>query len=578
MEFCIDIELPRNRLMNQEIKVGTVLWVLLLFFCLLFAKFWVSSASKSIMTYSYLHQHPDGSHFIKLNDQLFGFDIKGQFNKVIDLSKFKVQEHNASDFAFFSNGDLLVRRQSKDKNVIENLQRYFRFTNPTEKISSESDDGLFRCHIFTSECVGFTNKNLNLNEAFSLAIDWTTDRVFVADTSRHTITMFSSDGKELDSAKNFKFPNQIDVSENKLYVADTNHHRIIALDISSDHLGELQEVIDIRIQESRKSGEIWPSAFMLLANERWVINNKNDMKDGGVYIFDEAGEFIKKLLLPINADPFALLKMGKFILISDFSQDRIYRYTLDGELQDDFNSPLMQNKLRELAEHRAHYDFLDKLFSIIIVVCLAIGFCLALYQQHAMKKSISDEQVETAMTNQLVDDEPVLHWIKPSTTFMVVVSLLILMFILLFLLLAAVYWFIGSGVAAFFTQTWRIQILGFVTIILLILQLKRRIGVTENTLTIKSPLRANIVCPNKEIISSDDFVVIGRAIFKINQLCRLFSAKDVENYLYPAIKKGQQVDRQQMQVILANKPWIRILQIITVIMLVGMFLYYGVLR
>ncbi len=563
--------------MNQNIKVWQGLLILVLFGGLLFAKFWASSASKSVIVYSYMHQHPDGNSYIKLADQLFGFNAKGRYQRTIDLTKLGMQEHIASDFAFFSNGDLLIHLQSKEKNFIENLQRFYRFTNPSDIISKDNKDGLFRCNTHTSKCVAFTQQALNINEAFGVAIDWSTDRVFVADTSRHRVYSFSSKGVELGSAQGFQFPNQIEVKNNLLFVADTNHHRLIAFDISEGYLGERKEMISIYTEETRKSGDIWPSNFMLHTNERWIINKKNNMAYGGVYIFDTSGKFIKKLQLPSDADPVAILQMGEQVLISDFTLDRIYRYSLSGKLLSQFSPLVLQKKQSELTQRRAHYDLLNGMFSILFVMCLVCGFGLALYQQYQIKDTATPGLIDPGMSIQIEPDESVTHWIKPSTRYKVLTIVLCTTIIgvpVIFLIM-------GTRLDALFSFTWKNLVLLIVIIYSLLwqlMQLRYKIGITENTLIVHSPFRSKFICPKKSIMSSDELIIVGKSSFRINQLYILFAESDIENHLYPAIKQGQQVDRLQIQTELTKNIWVRIIQVLIISALILIFLYFGVIR
>jgi len=563
--------------MNQDIKASTLIIVVLIFGSLLYAKFWASSEAKSINVYSYIHQHPEGGSYIKLNNKLMGFNPKSELIATIDLAKFNVQENNSSDFAFFSNGDLLLRKKAQQKNFIENLQRYFRFTNPTNKISPDDQEGLFRCNLLSYTCTSFTQQALNINGAFSLAIDIKTDRVFIADSSRHQVYMYSSDGLELDTAKNFKFPNQIEVANNQLYVADTNHHRLASFDISKNEIGEIKQSFDTRTTASRKLMETWPSAFLLIENQRWIINSKNGMSYGGIYIFDNLGGFLKKLKLPAEADPFALIQLGDQVLISDFSLDRIYRFSLEGEQLADFKSLELQKIQKQLTEKSVYYQWLNDMFSILFAVSLATGFLLALYQQNQVKKAVLAEPDLTNQALQNLIEEPVLHWIKLSTRAKVFNIVLLTFCVICYLLVSLIPWLSGMSLYEFFVVTWRLQVILIILTVSLLLQFRRKIAITQNLVMIYPLLGSKVVCLKNEIISNDVHILVGKSIFQIPHLYKLYAANDIESFLYPAIKQGKQVDRIEMQAILAGNKYVRITQFILIVFLLGAFLYYGVL-
>ncbi len=560
--------------MNQDIKVSTALLILLLFGGILIAKFWALSASYSVQGFSYLHHHPDGRSFIMLGNQLLGFDALGEHRSTIQLNKFKVLESSHTDFAFFSNGDVLVRQRTRDNNFIENLQRYFRFANPTDKNSVDAKDGLFRCSPVSYKCKAFTEPALNLNNAFSIAIDWTTDRVFLADSSRHRVDMYSETGELLDSRNWFKFPNQIEVADNRLYVANTNYHTLIAFDVSENEFGEIKEEFDTRTEQSRELGEVWPGAFLLDADQRWIINHKNGMNNGGVYIFDQNGEFSKKLQLPDKADPFALLQMGEQVLISDYSQDRIYQYNLDGEFEKYFNPPVLNKIINELTERRQYYQVLNTGFTILFVACFVSCLLLAFYQQSRTKTSAAEQLSTPDIAHLSTIKEPILHWVEPSKRFKITGYFLIGLAGFFMVLLIALEMFSGNNIAAILKQYWWLMLIFMASIVGLLLQFRRRIGLTENSLVIRPVLGAEIICSKHKIMLNDVIIVVGKSVFQVDQLYKLFSVSDVENHLYPAFKQGRQVERADMQLVLGKNTAVRITQFVFMTGLMGLFIYH----
>ncbi|NOQ35818.1 MAG: hypothetical protein GQ569_07975, partial [Methylococcaceae bacterium] len=424
-----------------------------------------------------------------------------------------------------------------------------------------------------AQCKAFTSP-LNLDDAFSVAIDWATDRVFIADTARHQVYLFSSQGEELDSAKGFWFPNQLEVNNNKLYVADTNHHRLIALDISTDKLVKTDEEFDTRTENSRKLTEVWPSSFLLRPQQRWVINSKHDMSHGGIYIFDNDGIYSKKLHLPENADPFALLQIGQQVLITDFSLDRIYRYSLNGEYLGDFDSAILQKIQQGLTERRAHYAKLDSVFSILFAIALAGGFLLALYQQYQAQNELLAGQV----SSQTAIDEPVLHWITPTNRFKALSYSMVLFVIALFCTLIVLLALHDFSLAEFFGNTWQIQLLVLILLLTSLLQLRYKIGITKNTLILHSPIKAKIVCPLNDIVFNEAFIIIGESTLRLDLLYKLFSASDIENHLYPVIKEAKQIDHIKRQTTFVTTLSAYIIQITIVCILTALFFYYGVLN
>ncbi|MCH9696470.1 MAG: hypothetical protein K0U68_00025 [Gammaproteobacteria bacterium] len=505
--------------MNQDIKPGTALLIILIFGGILFAKFWALSSSYAVQVFSYMHHHPDGGSYIMINNQLLGFDSSGSYQASIDLKLMQVDEDSQTDFAFFSNGDILVRQRSRDNNFIEDLQRYFRFTDLTDQISTDAKDGLFRCNPDTFECKAFTEPALNLHSAFSITIDWQTNRVFIADSGRHRVDMYTANGQLLDSHHAFRFPNQLEIVDRRLYVADTNHHRLIAFDITGNEFGDVEESFDTRTEQSIKLGDVWPSAFLLIGDQRWVLNQKQDMSLGGLYVFDSDGAYIKTVTLPEAADPFALLRVNDQVLISDFRQDRIYRYSPDGQLLGDFNSPVIRKLRENLTEQRRFYQNLDTGLTILFAASLVGGLALAFYLQSRKENEHGIEQDHGQPIDQhTIANDLVEHWITPSLRFKLIGSGAFLLIAGLLLLAFALEWMRGSDLETFIDQFKPLLLLCALSLIVFLCQLRRRIGISEHRLFIRPALGTQKICPKNNILFHDMSIVIGQSLFNVNQL------------------------------------------------------------
>ncbi|MCH9696471.1 MAG: hypothetical protein K0U68_00030 [Gammaproteobacteria bacterium] len=58
----------------------------------------------------------------------------------------------------------------------------------------------------------------------------------------------------------------------------------------------------------------------------------------------------------------------------------------------------------------------------------------------------------------------------------------------------------------------------------------------------------------------------------------MFTANDVEKYLYPAIKQGQHVERTDMQNVFGRNMLVRLLQVVIIGGLAGLFIYHALLK
>lgn len=564
--------------MNQEVKPLTAIIALAIFGLLLWGKFWAYDAAVSVYTFSNMHKHPNGTAYIMLGNQIFGFDDEAKSTGQIDLPRLGVSNNDsaATDFGFFSNGDLLIRRHIEDHDFIYNLQRFFRLKNMQSKSSTNQQDGLFRCNTTSFECRPFTNPPLNLNDAFSLAVDLNTDRVFVADTSRHTVRLFSNSGEELDSKEGFLFPNQIQFQDNKLYVADTNHHRLAVVGVEEKRFGEIVEVMDTRAGSARLDGEVWPSGFMIEGDRRWVRNANNNMMYGGIYLFENSGKFIKRIDLPKAADPFAFLQLGNSMLVSDYSLDRIYQFTLDGNALPDFQPDIMQPRLAILKAKKNKYQKIELTFTIAFALFLIGGFSYAIFQQRTKNN-------ESFTYAELSQDVPTslngldIHWVKPSFSFKLHIFLLGFIALSSLLALFFVFYIKNVSLAEFLSQESVMVILVYlIFFVLLIQQLRTKIGITDKFLIVVPALGKTVICPKKNVVYSDFVVVAGKAILNINQLIKRFSLEEFEQWIYPIIKQGHHIEVTEMQSLLLKRNSVLATLSLLVAFLVGAFIYIGI--
>lgn len=553
--------------MNQNIKPLTTLLLLSVFVALLAGKFWAYGEAKGVRSFSYMHRHPDGTAYIALGNRLFGFDRRGQATGQIDLTRLGADADIVSDFAFFSNGDLLFRRHIGEHDFVYDLQRYFRMPNLHDKAIHDQQFGLFHCNLQNYSCRAFTRIPLNLNDAFALSIDWKTDRVFISDASRHSVYLFSGQGDELDVKTGFFYPNQILFQDNRLFVADTNHHSLAVLPVDGNKLGPIASSMDTRQGPALASGEIWPSSFLLLPDRRWILNANNGMANGGVYVFDSENEFKKRLDLPDSADPVELLKLGEHVLISDFSRDRIYRFNLAGEYLGDFNPKVMQPHLNGIKDRRLDYKNLDRLFTGLFIFSLAAGLGISLYQQG---KTPVTETLPDSSTPHTVDlSSPEIYWIKPAFKFKLVLAFICVISVLL----CTVSIVLSLSAHAYILSVAKDVLLFSLIIAFFLSQVRRKIGITDDFLVMVQPLRRPKIYARDTLVYSNKLVSNGSDFFRIDAFNNIFSGEELLQHIYPFIKQGRYIDDREMQGMIMRNKYIFGVLMVTAIGAVLFFIY-----
>lgn len=355
-----------NRSVNPLVAACIILCALLV----VGFKFWADGKTQALPRPSLLQPHPDGGVVVQAGLSLYHVSPSQLLTEALDLAQFNIRE-TMGDFAFFANGDLLIRTDTTRRGVAENLQTLARSTE-NEIAPGVETNHLSRCSLATRRCEAFSDDLPSFTRTFRLFIDWTDDSVYVADTSRHRIFKLDASGKLLQQKGGFKFPNQLRVQDGKLWLADTNHNRIVALSPEDSGFGNEHSSHPTKIGDS---GWRWPIAFVKVGTQWWTNVAGANLTDGRVLIYDDAWKFVKEIDLPPNSDPVGLELLGKDILISDRENIRVYRYSQQGDRLTDLAAEDLANVLARSREESQRYrseEFLA--FGAGIVVLIALFF------------------------------------------------------------------------------------------------------------------------------------------------------------------------------------------------------------
>ena len=315
---------------------------------------------------------PDGHLYIQIQNQLLEHDANGAFLARHDLAKLGV-ERMLGSFAFFSNGEILLRRGPDARSLFDHIRALQRRTNQQSLVPQSPDTGLYRCNLGASTCVLFGSEGVDFKAAYGIFIDWDTDEVYITDTTRHVLRKYSADGEVLaEPVAGFKFPNQLLIHERQLLVANTNYHQVRIVDPSTESFGENVDVIDVVPGVAAKDRRTWPSHIARVGDEWWVNNMRTGMNEGGIYIFDDNWRYDRRATLPPGADPISLLPFQDGVLISDWNNDRVYRVSLKGELLTNFASPGLEQVLAESRTKRRQFEMYGYL-GIVLFVFVIVG-------------------------------------------------------------------------------------------------------------------------------------------------------------------------------------------------------------
>ena len=329
---------------------------------------WASGQAASFGGPAELSRGPHGHSYIQVQNFLVEHDTDGNYVRTHDLGELGV-ELVLGGHAFFSNGDILLRRGVDPRSFLDNFRAYRRETNINSIVPESPDSGLARCNLESMACERFGQPGIDFKAAFGVFIDERTDEVYISDTTRHLLRKYSAAGIELaPPASGFKFPNELMLHDDRLLVADTNHHVIRILEPGSSDFGTRVDSRDVVPASARSAGHRWPSHFARVGDTWWVNNMQTGMNLGGLYVFDDDWQFIRRVELPAGADPISILAVAGTVWVSDWNNDVVRRFAVDGEPLSDLQSDGLDTVLSRFAEERRRYTVLS--FAGVIVVGL----------------------------------------------------------------------------------------------------------------------------------------------------------------------------------------------------------------
>lgn len=338
-------------------------------------KFWLDGQALEVARPSLMQPHPDGGVAILVGTSLYHLSQESRLVDRVDLGAFGIARM-VGDFAYFANGDLLVRAGPAESDLTANLKVFARAENTNYQAAPEGN-ALSRCSVAKGTCSRFSSQLPALDRTFRLHIDWSDDRVYLADTSRDRVMVFTGSGELLAGEDGFKFPNQLRRYDDRLWVADTNHNGIRELIADKGSLtmpGELHRTVE-------QEDWCWPNAFVRVGDRWWVNIMLSGMRDGKVLIYDRNWNRVKLVDLPEGADPVALELLGGEILVSDLANIAIYRFTRDGVRLPDLDVQELTEVLAASRQQAHRYQGLGYLTLGVGGLAWAAVFAVAVIRQ-----------------------------------------------------------------------------------------------------------------------------------------------------------------------------------------------------
>ena len=538
---------------------------------------WASGVAAGLGGPAGLRTNPAGHHFIEIQNYLVEHDAGGTYLQTHDLTAIDV-DRLLGGYAFFANGDVLLRRGADPRSFLDNVRAYRRDTNRNSIVPDLPGSGLFRCNLATSECTRFGDSGIDLKAAFGVFIDWQTDEVYISDTTRHLLRKYSSHGVEqTPPVGGFKFPNQLLLHAEQLLVADTNNHVIRSLSPETESFAQIVDSYSVVPAGAKAAQQTWPSHFARVGKEWWVNNMQSGMNRGGIYVFDDAWRYVRRVEMPATADPIALLAVGNEIWISDWNNDVVRRYTNAGEALPNLESPGLEKILTVAKQERLTYRILSYAGFALVAAMFLILIVRALAP--AMNSGPGPGPVEEDAAIPADDASP-LH-LEPDEKLRkrmaVVVRLMLLLTLLLVVPLLWMLWTLDKPDAVLPLTG---AVAGLVGIVFMIAWVNRAnwgtsVTLDGQTLTLRDYTGRRSSCPIREarfhdtaIATRDAVVVLGRA------QARIYKRDEVEERLLPRLGDARRVGHMGLLKILIQ---LRHPQgLITLFTIIGILVYGAV--
>jgi len=552
--------------MSQDVRPTTAISIILLAVCFLSMIFWARGESLSAGGPDQMQVNADGDLFIHIADKLYKLSPSLEFIDEYELTALGVYDL-VGDFAFFSNGDILIRRGQYNPGLIESISRYLRKQQSTPPVAKHNNEGIYRCNLDSNECAPFGSKNLDFDSAFHLSIDVISDTVYVSDTGRHKLRKFDAQGNELAVIEDgYKFPNQNMLVNDELYVVDTNHHSIRVVETDTASFGNILESHSIVHPQLDK--KIWPFSLATINNQWWVNSMAASMSHGTIAKYNENWEFIDRVALPVGADPIDFAVLQHQVIITDLQNIRIYQLNHDGELMNNSLPDEIVSKLALTQENQQYYKSLSNVFVGIFVIGLFFGIIVAIIQ------SRKESDPSTSMVSETLNiniDDPNIKWVDMNKQG--VRTLKMLMFApILFLLIMIFIWTLDDNQS--------ISIVPFILVsfaiismpIFIFKSLSYRIGTLSNVLIIKKSNHVYTAAKDDNILFSDTHIMIGQLSLLFLRPQPLFNTEQIVKEVMPLLKNATYIHPRKMNSLILKRQKPMVIGIVLMLVFVAFVL------
>ena len=515
----------------------------LFFVALLAVKFWANGEAVKIRGADQMKHDSQGNLYVHFGQNLYQFDSRGEFTAEIDLHELGVF-NLVGDFAFFKNGDLLIRRGRYEPSFPESLFTYMRIRDLDAPVTDEADVGLARCELDSKTCEPFGNDGFDLDSAFHVAIDWQTDAVYFSDTSRHQVFKFDQYGNQLAKQdQGYFFPNQISFSDDTLWIADTNHHAIQKANASTGDFASI--LATYRTKNTVNQAKDWTYSFARVGDDWWVNVMETTMSHGDILIFNKQWEYQKHLALPEDADPIDIAHHAGDVWVTDFKGNKIAYFNVDGEPLNTTMPEILKDIAEQNQQTRQQYEQIGQWAMGAFVVALAFGLGVGLLQNRK-----SQDITQGSLT--LDWSDPNIVWVpknkkKVRQTYFLLALMGLMIFYMLFSTIG-----IDPDVSLLALSVFCSMIIGM-AIYVIYKQFSVGIGRLGDVLVLKNNRGKYAAGKREQIVYSDTHVLIDKVFIQLNLQNSIYETQEMISEIGPLLKEARHVSRNEMQRLLLKR-------------------------
>ncbi|MGK0441864.1 MAG: hypothetical protein ACJA0N_001668 [Pseudohongiellaceae bacterium] len=528
--------------MNREVDTKTALVVIVFFVAVNSA--WMHFNTKVLQVDSpgFVRINPAGNVAVNLGGDFYEVTPEGA-----DLLHYSADDFGLQgimgDFAFFSNGDILLYSSSYQPTLKNKLNTVARLENDSrEKVGGE---GFYRCVIQTLMCSDFSLVLPVFDRVFRLTID-KDDNVYLADTSRHRVYKLNETGDILaEFNQGLRFPNDLVVVDSVLWQVNTNHHELLAVDVSTETFGEKLGGFVVAMP-----GRDFPSDLEKVADYWYVLSMDNGMMNGKLGRFNKDGELLHTADLGRGADPVTIVHVGGKLIVADVRNMKFL--ALDAKslsvLSDFTSTNISEHLLR--AKQQANKN--QRLAWAVVGFGL-IGFMVLAYFAIKSEVTAIDEDVNNSVRNNTSLDMPTedgqAYWLPESKQFLYART-----YFKWVLPIVAIGGVVLCAVS-FFTLKNSFIFLVIAIIILGVSYFIRRmfkqisdvaLGVQEASLLLKSSGKHVILTEFKHVFYSHSLIALNDGVNDILVPIKLFEITEFERWVKPRLQSAKYLNEFQM--------------------------------